>query len=105
MSAVRRTSSTKLSGNATLFLQLDYGDTAAALGAQTDGGHVGMAFQEARDGLAQPALAEAVDDAHLVAVREQRLVERLVHPRQRPVDRQAHQVHLGRSRSGRPLRG
>src|SRR2546422_491008 len=64
MSAVRRTSSTKLSGNATLFLQLDYGDTAAALGAQTYGRHVGMAFQEARDGLAQPALAEHTQVRH-----------------------------------------
>src|SRR5438128_4107481 len=101
MSAVRRTSSTKLSGNATLLLQLDDGHSAPTLGAQPDGGHVRMAFQEARHRLAEPALAEAVDHAHLVPVRGERLVERLVHPPPPPAHREADPGPLRGARAGR----
>src|SRR6266568_3754563 len=122
MSAVRRTSSTKLSGKAMAsvafqrggrgertertqrtkwsFLQFNDGDAAAAFGTEANVRHVRMPLEKIAHGPPQLPFAEAVDHADLVPVREQRLVERLVHAGQRLVHGQAHEVHLGRAGSG-----
>jgi len=69
-------------------------DAAATFCSHTHLRDMGMSFQELRDGLPQPARAEAMDDAEKRHVRPGGVVEGLVESWESLIHRLADQIHL-----------